>query len=84
MTMPKTSLVPFSDAHAETRDAYLRGLRILRGLEGNPETWNCRVCGETIPGNDVLISYDVGDTPIQYCTTRTCGGYGPDLTPGTA
>ena len=84
MTMPKTPLVPFRQANEETRAAYLRGLRDLRDLDDNPSAWHCSRCGETVSGTDVLISYDVGDTPIPFCPTNGCFAYGPDLKPTEA
>ena len=76
---PPTSLVPFHRANAETRSAYLQGLQSQRRLDGNPEAWHCTRCGETTPGDGILISYDVGDTPIPYCPN--CPAYGPELKP---
>ena len=78
-------LVPFHQANPETRDAFLAGLRDMRGLDGNPAVWQCTVCRERIEGDDVLISYNV-PRPIPYCTTetepgRSCAGSGPDLVP---
>jgi hypothetical protein len=78
---PPTSVVPYHEAHPETKYAYLRGLQTLRSLDGNPGAWYCTRCGETTPGDDIPISYDVGDTPIPYCPTKGCGAYGPDLRP---
>jgi|HubBroStandDraft_4_1064222.scaffolds.fasta_scaffold1572249_2 hypothetical protein len=76
---PDTPLVPFHEAHPGTQAAYLKGLQSLRGLDGNPETWHCARCGEDKPGDNILISYDVGDTPIPYCPTEGCTAYGPEL-----
>jgi hypothetical protein len=76
---PDTPLVPFHEAHPGTQAAYLKGLQSLRGLDGNPETWHCARCGEDTPGDNILISYDVGDTPIPYCPTEGCTAYGPEL-----
>lgn len=80
MMMPITPLVPYLEANEETRAAYLVGLRTLRGLDANPATWRCRACGKDTPGDQVLISYGIGDTPIPFCATDRCAGYGPDLT----
>jgi hypothetical protein len=80
---PHTPLVPFHQANPDTRSAYLRGLQTLRGLDGNPEAWHCTGCGETTPGDDVLISYDIGDTPIPHCPAQGCTAYGPKLKPVT-
>jgi hypothetical protein len=84
MTMPITPLVPYLEANEETRAAYLGGLRTLRSLDANPAAWHCGVCGNDTPGDQVLISYGVGDTPITFCPTERCHGYGPDLTPVAA
>jgi len=84
MTMPITPLVPYREANEETREAYLEGLRTQRRLDGNPQAWYCRRCEETTAGDDILISYDVGTTPIPYCATTNYGGYGPDLAPAAA
>lgn len=78
-------LVPFRQANRETQDAFLSGLRDIRGLDDNPSAWQCTVCKERIEGDDVLISYNV-PRPIPYCTTetepgRSCAGTGPDLVP---
>lgn len=78
---PITPLVPFSQASADTIAAFLRGLKTQRSLDSNPAAWHCLSCGENTAGNDVLISYDVGDTPIPYCPADGCSGYGPDLVP---
>lgn len=83
-TMPPTPLVPFAEANPDTQDDFLRGLRDLRNIDGNPEAWQCAACGETTPGAAILISYGVGDTPIPFCATPGCPGYGPDLKPTTA
>jgi hypothetical protein len=83
MTMPRTSVVAYMEAREETRAAYLAGLRTLRGLEANPAAWYCRVCRKNTPGSQVEISYDPGETPITFCPTERCTGYGPDLTPVT-
>ena len=74
MTMPITPLVPYREANEDTREAYLEGLRTQRRLDGNPQAWYCRRCKETTAGDDILISYDVGTTPIPYRATTTCGG----------
>jgi NAD-dependent SIR2 family protein deacetylase len=63
-------LVPFHQADPDTQAAYLKGLHSQRGLDGNPETWHCIRCSENTPGDDILISYDVGDTPIPYCPAQ--------------
>lgn len=76
-------LVPFRQAEPPTRAAYLAGLHDLRGLDGSPDEWMCTVCSETVSGDDVLISYNV-PTPIPFCATSTCGGYGPALVPARA
>lgn len=68
------------EANEETRTAYHAGLRRLRGFETNPLAWHCRVCGDDTSGDQVLISYGIGDTPITFCPTERCG-YGPDLIP---
>jgi hypothetical protein len=73
---PRTSLVPFHQANPETKSAYLKGLQ-RQGLDDNPEAWHCTRCDQTTSGNDILISYDVGDTPIPYCPN--CMAYGPEL-----
>jgi hypothetical protein len=79
---PRTSLVPFNQAHPDTRAAYLKGLESQRGMDGNPETWHCTRCGEDTPtGDNILFSYDVGDTPIPDCPAPGCMAYGPELTP---
>jgi NAD-dependent SIR2 family protein deacetylase len=78
---PRTPLVPYHEAHPDTQAAYLRGLKNQRDLDGNPEAWHCTRCGETAPGDDVLVSYGVGDTPIPYCPAQGCGAYGPELKP---
>ena len=83
MTMPITPLVPYGEASPETRADYLKGLHDLRGLDGNPEAWHCTRCGETIPGEEILISYDV-PTPIPFCPSQDCTSYGPELKPATA
>jgi len=83
MNMPRTYLVPYHEARPETRAAYLEGLRDQRGLDGNPEAWTCVVRGETTAGDDILISYDV-PTPIPFCPTTNCRGYGPHLKPAAA
>jgi hypothetical protein len=75
----RTSLVPFNRAKPETQAAYLEGLKILRDLDGHPKEWRCS-CGETTAGTDILISYDVGDTPIPHCSS--CWAY-EGLTPVT-
>ena len=62
--------------------AFLEGLKILRGLDGNPQAWHCTRCDKTTPGDDIRISYDVGDTPIPYCPN--CPAYGPELKPTAA
>jgi hypothetical protein len=72
MTMPITPLVPYLEANEETRAAYLGGLRTLRSLDANPAAWHCGVCGNDTPGDQVLISYGVGDTPITFCPTERC------------
>jgi hypothetical protein len=81
---PRTSLVPFNEANPETQAAYLNGLKILYELDGNPEAWCCSRCGQTTQGDDILISYDVGDTPIQFCANQKCTAYGPALKPAEA
>lgn len=78
-TMPIVPLVPYLEAAEDTRAAYLDGLRVLRSLNANPVAWHCRVCGEDTSGDQVLISYNV-PTPITFCPTDGCAGYGPDLT----
>jgi hypothetical protein len=77
---PTTSVVPFNEAHPETRTAYLQGLEV-RGLGGSPQAWHCTRCDTTTPGGEILISYDVGDTPIPYCPGEGCTAYGPELQP---
>jgi hypothetical protein len=62
-------LVPFKQADPETQQAFVTGLR-ARGIEGNLDAWLCTICGATISGDDVLISYGV-PTPYPYCTTMT-------------
>jgi hypothetical protein len=38
----------------------------------------------TTVGEDILISYDVRDTPIPYCPAEGCPGRGEDLKPAEA
>jgi NAD-dependent SIR2 family protein deacetylase len=76
---PRASVVPFGEATDATRAAFLAGLKRQRGLDGNPAAWHCDGCDATIPGDQIPISYDVGDTPIPYCPK--CPAYGPDLKP---
>ncbi len=78
-------LVPYRDAEPETQAAFVAGLERQRGLDGNPETWHCTVCGKDTDGNDILITYNV-ETPMPQCPIKPskeeiCVGYGPDLIP---
>ena len=57
----------FHQADPETQAAYRVGLMIQRNLDSNPITWVRTRCGTSTPGDEILISYDVGDTPIPYC-----------------
>ena len=81
---PRTSLVPYHQADPETQAAYHAGLQRLRNLDALPEAWTCTRCGAITLGEDILISYDVGDTPIPYCPTEGCTAYGPELKPTAA
>ena len=81
---PRTSLVPFHQADPETQAAYRVGLMKQRNLDSNPITWVCTRCGTSTPGDEILISYDVGDTPIPYCPAEGCTAYGPELRPAAA
>lgn len=76
---PITPVVPFLEANPETRASFLEGLQSQRGLEGNPGAWHCTGCDAITAGDDILISYGIGDTPIPYCPK--CPAYGPDLHP---
>jgi|HubBroStandDraft_2_1064218.scaffolds.fasta_scaffold1880540_1 hypothetical protein len=81
---PPTPLVPFNQANPDTQAAYLKGLKSQRDLDGNPEAWECARCGEATPGDLILISYGIGDTPIPYCAAQGCAAYGPELKPTAA
>ncbi len=81
---PRTSLVPFHQADPETQAAYRVGLMKQRNLDSNPITWVCTRCSTSTPGDEILISNDVGDTPIPYCPAEGCTAYGPELRPATA
>jgi hypothetical protein len=88
MSMPTTDVVLYRDANDETREAYLAGLRNQRHLDGNANAWTCAKCGNTTAGDDILISFralglDVL-TPLPFCPTTGCTGYGPDLTPAAS
>lgn len=76
-------LVPYQQAQPQTRADFLAGLDMLYGLDGNPEAWRCTLCGETVTGNEVLITYNV-PTPIQVCPSEGCSGHGPRLVPALA
>ena len=81
---PPTSLETYQQADPETQAAYRVGLKRLRNLDAAPEAWTCTRCGTTTVGEDILINYDISDTPIPHCPTEGCTGYGPELKPTAA
>jgi hypothetical protein len=77
-------LETYQNADPETQAAYRAGLQRLRNLDAAPPAWTCTRCSVTTLGEDILISYDLSDTPLPYCPTEGCPGRGDDLQPTEA
>ena len=81
----RVALVPYRQANPETREAFLAGLKRLRGMDGMPDEWTCTQCGQVTPGEDIHISYGLGvDSPQPACLLCPDDrfGFGSDLRPG--